>query len=304
MSLTISVITPSYNQGRFIERTIRSVLSQEIPNLEYMICDGGSSDETVDILRRYQDRLHWVSEPDGGQADAVNKGILNTSGDIIGWLNSDDIYYPGALRHVLDFFEQNPTVEIIYGDAHHIDEYDGFIETYYTEDWDYERLKDVCYLCQPAVFFRRRVIEKKGLLNAALHYTMDYEYWLRLGADIQFVRLNRLLAGSRLYQSNKTLGNRVAVHREMIEMTRRSLGQTPQRWIFNYAHAVLDAKGYNRQTPAGRVQYIFLLVVTSTLFFLRWYHYLPRSAIQTIWKWTTNPLYQSLREWLWLKFRH
>jgi glycosyltransferase involved in cell wall biosynthesis len=298
MSLTISVITPSYNQGHFIERTIQSVLSQGIPDLEYMVCDGGSTDETVDILRRYEDRLRWISEPDGGQADAVNKGVFNTSGDVIGWLNSDDIYYPGALRFVLDFFEQNPAVKVVYGDADHIDEHDAIIEPYYTEDWDYERLKDVDYLCQPAVFFRRQVVGTRGLLDPTLRYCMDYEYWLRLGANIKFVRLNRVLAGSRLYDANKTLGSRVAVHREIIEMTQKRLGQTPQRWIFNYAHAVVDARGYNHQVPAERVRRITLLLLVSISSFLRWYHYVPRSALQTMWEWMANPLYHTIREWL------
>jgi len=296
MPLTMSVITPSYDQGPFIERTIQSVLSQEIPGLEYLVCDGGSTDETVEILRRYQNRLRWLSEPDDGQADAVNKGILQTSGEVIGWLNSDDIYYPGTLRYVLDFFEQNPGVDVVYGEANHIDEHDTVLETYYTEDWDYERLKEVCYLCQPAVFFRRRIVERQGLLDTGLRYTMDYEYWLRLGADTEFIRLPRLLAGSRLYATNKTLGSRVAVHREMVEMTQKRLGRAPERWIFNYAHALLDSKGYNRQTPAGRVQYISLLLVTSTFSFLRWYHYVPRTALRTMWEWISQPLRRSVLE--------
>ena len=272
MPLTISVITPSYNQGRFIERTIQSVLSQDIPHLEYLICDGGSTDETVEILRSYENQLRWVSEPDKGQGDAVNKGILNTSGDIIGWLNSDDIYYPGVLGLVLDFFEQNPTIDVVYGNANHIDEQDSILEPYYTEAWNYERLKEVCYLCQPAVFFRRRIVEVKGLLDSTLNYCMDYEYWLRLGVDTRFIRLNEILAGSRLYDSNKTLGSRVAVHREIVEMTKKRLGQPPQRWIFNYVHAVIATKGIQPQTMSGKIKFLTLLNTLSTLAFLRWYH--------------------------------
>ena len=296
MSLSISVITPSYNQGQFIERTIQSVLCQGIPGLEYMVCDGGSKDETVSILRRYQDRLRWLSEPDRGQAHAVNKGIEATSGDIIGWLNSDDIYYPGALQTVLDFFEKYPDVEVVYGDGNHIGINDEVIEPYYTEDWDYERLKDVCYLCQPAVFFRRRVVEQFGNLDESLYFCLDYEYWLRLGATRPFVRLDKLLAGSRMYEDNKTMAGRVAFHREIVHMMQKRLGRTPDRWMFNYAHARIDAKGYQRETAPGRVRYISLLVLLSTFYFLRWEHRLPASARRTMLEWIREPLFNSLKE--------
>ena len=282
---SISVITPSYNQGRFIEQTIESVLSQNIPALEYIVMDGGSSDETVKILKRYEGRLRWVSEKDNGQADAINKGIKATKGEIIGYLNSDDIYYLGALAAVLAFFKKHPEVDVVYGDADHIDLDGTVIEPYYTEDWDYDRLKEVCFLCQPSVFCKRRLIKEAGLFDSSLRYCMDYEYWLRLGAITPFARLNKKLAGSRMYGENKTLGSRVSVHREMNDMLKKRLGEVPDRWIYNYAHAVVDQKGYKRGTPVENLKYVLLLVGFSIASFARWRQRLPINAMITMSKW-------------------
>jgi glycosyltransferase involved in cell wall biosynthesis len=278
----ISVVTPSFNQGQFIERTVRSVLDQGVDSLEFVICDGGSADGTVEILRRYQDRLRWLSEPDGGQADAVNKAIAMTSGEIIGWLNSDDIYYPGALAYICAFFDEHPDVNIVYGNANHIDEDDRVIEPYYTEDWNLERFRDVCFVCQPAVFFRRRVVSEYGLLDASLRFCMDYEYWLRIGATTPLVRVPRVLAGSRLYSTNKTLGSRVAVHAEINDMLSRTIGSVPTRWLYNYAFAVYDARGWDRRDLH---HHAWTLSRATAFAYLRWRRWIPPSVVRNLGVW-------------------
>lgn len=296
MPPSLSIVTPSYNQGIFIERTIESVLRQRIPGLEYIVVDGGSRDRTVEILKRYGDRIRWTSEPDRGQADAVNKGIRKSRGEIIGWLNSDDIYYDGALAAVLDFFEAHPEVEILYGDAHHIDAEDRIIEPYYTEDWDYERLKDICFICQPSVFFRRRLADRAGLLDDRLQYCMDYEYWLRIGRHTPFARVNRFLAGSRMYPANKTLGSRVAVHREMNDMLKRSLGAVPVKWIFGYAHVAAEQKGYDRAVPWENLKFVLLLVSQALYAFFHWKRKISPGEFRIMSEWLLGSLKNVVRQ--------
>jgi len=266
---TISVVTPSYNQGRFIERTIRSVLEQDYSSLEYFVCDGGSTDQTVEVLKAYSSRLRWLSEKDKGQASAVNKGIRATKGDVIGWLNSDDVYYPTALRTAAELFALRPEVDVVYGDAHHIDTDDKVIQRYPTQQWDFTKLMQTCYLCQPAVFFRRSVIERWGYLDEALQYCMDYEYWLRLAiGGARFHHESRFLAGSRFYAETKTLSARVKVHAEINDMLKAKLGTTPNAWILAYAHVFADDKLKIKRS--ARARYVQALAVLSIYSSLRW----------------------------------
>ena len=262
MKPAISVITPSYNQGRFIERTLQSVLGQNVP-FEYIVLDGASNDGTLGILRRYENGIRWVSEPDRGQAHAVNKGLQATTGEIIAWLNSDDVYLGDAFERVLDFFESNPNVDVVYGKAWYIDTNDRISGEYKTEKWDLKRLKEFCFICQPAAFFRRRVIEKFGLLDESLHYCMDYEYWLRLAlGGARFTYLPDFLASSRLYPENKTLGQKMNVHLEINNMLKRKIGYVPDLWLYGYAHYVVDTLGIDRSRQPGR---FFYSIVTQSL---------------------------------------
>lgn len=238
MSLpTISVITPSFNQGAFIARTLASVASQSYPPIEHLVFDGGSSDNTLAVLLQAEPAVRWVSQPDGGQADAVNQGLQAARGDVIAWINSDDVYYPQAFAQVAARFAADPSLDVVYGDADHINLLDEPFEPYPTAVWDPLLLPHVCFICQPALFFRRRVLDRVGLLNPKLRYCMDYEFWLRLAAaGCRVAYLPSKLAGSRLYRSNKTLANKPAVHREIAEMLLARTGAVPLRWVVAYAN--------------------------------------------------------------------
>lgn len=287
MTHSISIITPSFNQAVFIERTINSVLNQDYKNIEYVIVDGASTDNTVDILKKYQSQLRWVSERDRGQTHAINKGIQMTSGDIIGWLNSDDIYFPNALNEISAIFNNHPEIDVIYGDAFHIDTNDNFIEKYNTEQWNINRLKDFCFISQPAVFFRRKVVERFGLLDEHLNYCMDYEYWLRLGLQgAQFHHLNVTLAGSRLHSDTKTLSARVKVHKEINNMLKKKLGKVPECWLRNYAHALVESKEkYQNNTTEEMMK---TAISWQTLFAsLRWNKALNQSFLKKVRSWLT-----------------
>lgn len=290
--LSVCVVTPSLNQARFIERTIRSVLDQDAPGLEYVVVDGGSTDGTLDILKSYERDIRWVSEPDRGQANAVNKGITMTSGEVVGWLNADDVYYGGAVNAVVAFLEAHPEVDVVYGQADHIDEHDAPIEPYPTQPWNLTQLFDVCYVCQPATFFRRRVIERAGRLDESLHYCMDYEYWLRLAqSGARFGYLARKLAGSRLHGATKTLARRKAVHAELNGMLRRRLGRVPDRWLFNYAHALLEPTPIR---PSRPLPFAIAVSALSLYAALRWNHSVSQAMSTTTTRWVAGSLRAAL----------
>jgi glycosyltransferase involved in cell wall biosynthesis len=264
--MKVSVVTPSFNQGQFIQRTLESVGTQTGAEIEHVVFDGGSTDDTVDVLRRFGRGVKWVSEKDKGQTDAVNKGIRATDGEIIGWLNSDDVYYPGAIAHVIAFFETHPDVDVVYGMADHIDLSDYAFEAYPTEPWNFPRLMDTCFICQPATFFRRRVVEQHGVLDEKLSFCMDYEYWLRLAkAGVHFAYMEEKLAGSRLYAENKTLGSRVKVHAEINDMLKTLFGKVPDRWLWNYAHVVVEKKLDRSRSPRWFELYMRIVAIKAAL---------------------------------------
>jgi glycosyltransferase involved in cell wall biosynthesis len=200
--IKLTIVTPSYNQGRFLEETIQSVLSQDYPNLEYIIIDGGSTDNSVDIIKKYKSRLaYWVSEPDQGQSHAINKGLERATGDIIGWINSDDIYTRGSFQKVLTAFNNNPDAILVYSDRIMIDELSQVSGWSCNPDFDprYGNFN----VCSETAFWRRTAAEGMTFDNS-LHFAMDLDFFCRLYLRGKFIKLNDYLGAFRCYKENKS----------------------------------------------------------------------------------------------------
>ncbi len=269
----ISIITPSYNQGKYIERTIKSVLDQNYPNLEYIVMDGGSTDETVDILKKYDDKIIWTSEPDKGQTDAINKGIRRSTGDIIGYLNSDDTYEPEAFTTVANFFVSHPQAAFIHGKGKHIDENDTYIEDYPSKPTDYKGLHAQCHVCQPTTFWKRELMDNIGYFDDTLQYAMDVEYWTRASKKYKLHFLPVYIANTRLYEDTKTLGQKVPVHKEIIKVQQKHYKKVHQHWIFSLVHVEMER--VNKKSFFGYTQFIFHIIIMSFYYFLRYNRQLP-----------------------------
>jgi glycosyltransferase involved in cell wall biosynthesis len=202
----ISIVTPSYNQGKFIEEAIKSVLEQNYPNFEHIILDNCSTDETIEILQKYP-HLVWKSEIDKGQSDALNKGFCLATGDIIGWLNADDRYLPGCFQEIVQCFNNNPESDIVYGDYRWINEQGQILQRRREIEFDWFILKylHILYIPSTSTFFKQKIFEEKNFLDISLKYAMDYEFFLRLvRKGYKFTHINAYLADFRWHENNKS----------------------------------------------------------------------------------------------------
>ncbi len=251
----VSVVMPSLNQATFIERSIRSVLTQSDALLELIVMDGGSTDGTQAILSRLvqesDGRLRWQSEADRGPAHAVNKAMAMAQGDVIGWLNADDIYMPGALERAVQTLDAHPEWVMVYGHGQHINECDQVIGDYPTRlpDTPLQAFADGCFICQPTVFLRKDVLNRYGRLTESLETAFDFEWWLRIFSQqheaIGFV--DALQAGSRLHSTCITLNQRETVIREGMQVLEQYLGASPLHWFKTYTDEMLADYPHGRQ---------------------------------------------------------
>ena len=240
----VSIITPSFNQARYIEATIRSVLSQDYPNIEYIIVDGGSTDETVAIIKKYtleSDSLlsvqkqasaiqsrsiaWWVSEKDKGQTDAINKGFARAKGQILAWLNSDDTYEPGAISAAVKYLQEHPEVGMVYGDCNYINEDGRVIGKFGSAQTDYRLLRQgYAHIPQQTMFFRADLWKQVGPLDPSFYFAMDYDLWTRLAARTVLQYVPQLWANFRLHTSGKTIAADDRCWPEMIRVHYRDGG--------------------------------------------------------------------------------
>jgi glycosyltransferase involved in cell wall biosynthesis len=222
----VSIITPSYNQGQFLEASILSVLEQDYPNIEYIIVDGGSKDGSVDVIRKYQNRLAWwVSEKDKGHADALNKGFSHATGEILAWLNSDDIYYPGAISEAVSVLMGHPQVGMVYGDADLIDDAGAPAGQFSSKQTSYRQmLRGSVHIPQATTFFRAGIWRQVGPLDLTLFYSFDYDLWVKIAKISEVLYVPKRWAKFRIHEAGKTIVNDDRCYPDMLRVLKREGG--------------------------------------------------------------------------------
>jgi glycosyltransferase involved in cell wall biosynthesis len=239
----VTIVTPSFNQGAFIEDTLLSVLAQDYPSTEYIVVDGGSTDESVAIIEKYAHRLAWwVSEPDSGQAEAINKGIKRANGEIIAWLNSDDLLLPGAVQQAVQALSKDPALGLVYGEALTIDDGGNLIGKLEFGDWDLTDLMSFRIICQPAVFMRRDSFLRAGGLDPDYHFMLDHHLWIRIARDAPIQHAPSLWAAARYHEAAKNVASAIGFGQETMRL---------MEWMNNQPEFALATRKNQRRIRGG-----------------------------------------------------
>lgn len=232
----VSIITPSYNQAAYLEQTIQSVLNQADVQLEYLVIDGASTDGSLEIIQRYASRLAgWASEPDSGQAEAINKGFARATGKYIAWLNSDDLYLPGAISKAVTLLEAHPQLGMVFGNAVSIDSQGSTLNQLIFGDWGLEELLGFRIICQPAVFMRRSTLEQAGYLDPSYHFMLDHQLWLRMARLAPIQHIPETFAAARQHPGAKNVQQAAAFGDEALRIL-QWITEQPEFQAYYTAH--------------------------------------------------------------------
>ena len=249
----VSVVTPSFNQARYLEQTLRSVLEQEHPRIEYIVVDGASQDGSVDIIRNHEGKLaYWVSEKDSGQAEAINKGLARANGEIVAWLNSDDYYLPGAVSSAVKAFELSPDAALVYGDMLAVDENGRTTNLMKYGQFSLPDLLCFQIIGQPSVFFRRDALEKAGLLDTTFHFLLDHHLWIRIAQQGRIMHVPQVWSAARYHAEAKNVAKAAEFGREAFRIL---------EWAKNQPELAETVTGVERRARASahRVDARYLL---------------------------------------------
>lgn len=276
----VSIVTPSYNQAGFLRDTLRSVLEQDYPAIEYIVVDGGSDDGSCEIIREFASSLAWwTSEKDAGQADAIHKGMLRARGDIVAWLNSDDIYLPGTVSQAVTAFQANPQASLVFGDAITIDAHGRPLNPLVFQSWGLVDLLAFRIICQPAVFMRRWVYEKSGGLDKDYHFMLDHFLWIQIARLGPIQHFPGFLAAARQHASAKNVSQAPGFGME----TLRLLG-----WISEQPDLVELFHHNRRKIMAGAYRLNARYLLDGNL---------PEAALKSYWKALQNDPGYTFHHW-------